>query len=53
MQRAKHSFFKNRAVLYSAILAIQATKNLERQKIHKNEETLNTSRYQIPKVISV
>ncbi len=53
MQRARHAFFKDRAVLYSAMLAIQAKKDLERQKRDEVEDPLKKSRYQMPKVISV
>jgi predicted transposase/invertase (TIGR01784 family) len=53
MQRARHSFFKDRAILYSAMLAIQAKKDLEQQKANDGEDIINNSRYQMPRVISV
>jgi len=53
MQRARHSFFKDRAILYSAMLAIQAKKDLEQQKAKDGEDIINNSRYQMPRVISV
>lgn len=53
MQRAKHSFFKDRAILYGAMLAIQAKKNLERNNVNENKDLLGNFRYQMPKVISV